>query len=52
MLLDRHALALAALLLSMPLRVSAQEPRADVGVGAVIDELGARIAQVARVDAG
>ena len=38
MLLDRHALALAALLLSMPLRVSAQEPRANVGVGAVIDQ--------------
>ena len=38
MLPDRHALALAALLLSMPLRVSAQEPRANVGVGAVIDQ--------------
>jgi LPS-assembly protein len=30
--LDRHALVLAALLLSMPLHVSAQEPRAIVGI--------------------
>jgi LPS-assembly protein len=35
---DRHALALAALLLSTPSLVSAQATRANVGVGAGIDE--------------